>query len=238
MRSYSSLLGHLLASTGEIDGYCELHQSYASELDLVRMALDVQNTYAEPLTGDRLFDKLLHRGSTLNTAITDRSDVHVILAARTPAPTLASMIALGTRDSSVRWASNPARALLHYQRRLDDLQALATTLKRGAVLIADEITRDSESTRRQLAAFLGLPSIPDRYKLRARTGHAGFGDSSTQIMSGSIQLIPTEPRSQLSPVSAEIFAEASESFAQFVANPAVASLNHIGEYDRYRIAAS
>ena len=75
MRSYSSLLGHLLAETHAVDGYSELHQTYESDLDLLRMAIDVQATHSEEIQGSYLFDKLLHRAYTVATQLAMRDDV-------------------------------------------------------------------------------------------------------------------------------------------------------------------
>jgi len=233
MRSFSSLLGHLLAACDEVDGYSELHQSYRTELDLLRMAIDVRGTYDEPLAGTRLFDKLLHRRPVLEPAICNRSDVHVILAVRTPADTLASLIRLGSQDSSVSWAANPDRALLYYQRRIGDLAALASQIDSAAFMVANELVRDNAAIRSQLASFLDLPAIPATYPLHARTGHKQFGDTSANIISGTIQPAPSTADDAAIPPA--VLEQANQAFSDLLADPALSQLTLIGDLSRYRV---
>src|SRR5262245_8745309 len=60
MRSYSSLLSHVLGSHPEIDGYCETHLRYRWGLDLWHLRRKVQRLTGEPLRGRYVLDKILH----------------------------------------------------------------------------------------------------------------------------------------------------------------------------------
>src|SRR5215467_8996279 len=51
MRSYSSLLCHILGSHPEIDGYCETHIKYRWYFDLLRLRYRVVTLTGEPLRG-------------------------------------------------------------------------------------------------------------------------------------------------------------------------------------------
>lgn len=232
MRSYSSLLGHLLAETDAIDGYSELHQTYTSELDLVRMPLDVQATHDRPLRGDYVFDKLLHRAYTIDPALAGRADVRIIFSIRTPLPTLASMVELGLSDRSVKWAAEPDRALLHYQRRLSDICALAEWVPRGAFLVSNDLVASPRPTLDSLGEFLGLDeSIPERYSMQPRTGVKKFGDSSDRILAGEIRSDHDNGKSTL---PAEVIAAGQAAFSAALSSKALRRLTPIGDPEQYR----
>lgn len=231
MRSYSTLLGHLLAATDEIDGYSELHQAYDSDLDLLRMPIDVQNTQDAPIAGRYLFDKLLHRQCRLSAEFADRPDVRVILAVRTPGPTLASLIELGERDQSVKWAADPKGALRHYERRLEDVQALTAVFGRAAFIVTDDLVERTEPTLEALGRFLGLSSaIPTTYDMKPLTGLKRFGDSSKLIRSGRLRVGRRAKRRTL---PSEVVHAAQSVFDETVRAALAASLVPIGEPESY-----
>jgi hypothetical protein len=60
MRSYSSVLSHILGSHPQIDGYCETHIRYRWHFDLLRLQRRVRQLTGEPLRGDYVLDKILH----------------------------------------------------------------------------------------------------------------------------------------------------------------------------------
>jgi len=231
MRSYSSLLGHLLAQTRSIDGYSELHRAYTTEDDLERMASDVRATLDGPLMGDRLFDKLLHRACTIDPAIVARDDVRIILSVRTPAATLASLVALGSRDDSVRWAADPERALLHYQRRLEDIRELAKCAPDAALLVADDLFRSPRSILDEIGVFLGLDEpVPEHYRLQPLTGHKRSGDSSAKIRSGVIRNDPVEADGEVPPA---VVAAGVDAFNAALAGEELRALTPLGGPHEY-----
>src|SRR4051812_40983666 len=60
MRSYSSLLAHVLGSSPEVDGYGETLLRYQLPLDLWRLRRQVRRSTGQPLRGTWLLDKVLH----------------------------------------------------------------------------------------------------------------------------------------------------------------------------------
>src|SRR5262245_63080843 len=60
IRSYSSLLSHVLGSHPEIDGYCETHLRYHFPFDVMRLRRRVRKLTGEPLGGRYVLDKILH----------------------------------------------------------------------------------------------------------------------------------------------------------------------------------
>ena len=230
MRSYSSLLGHLLAENGEVDGYGELHRSYDNDDDLVSMGHQVQTTYDRPLTGRFLFDKLLHRSLRLAPEIVERPDTKVILSVRSPRDTLASLITLGRNDSSVQWAKKQSGALRHYTRRMADIEQLAEAHPSCGFLIADELIARPGETLSEIGRFLSLAEpLPQTYTPKPRTGAQQFGDTSEHIRSGRLQP-PTRRRVWVRP---SVLRQAQNAFDQLLGSQAIAQTTQLCDREPY-----
>lgn len=188
MRAYTSLVGHLLGSHPEIDGYYEMHQGYASATDLDRQA----RRYAEQdrfKPGSRyLFDKLLHNDYALQLEQFDPGRTVVLMALRPPEPTLKSIVHLFERKPGNDPYADPAGATDYYVERLRALAAFARRYpQRFHYFDAELVCRDAPRLLATLGAWLQLSSpLADRYQSFARTGIAGTGDSSPAIASGRI----------------------------------------------------
>ena len=188
MRAYTSLVGHLLGSHPEIDGYYEMHQSYTCADDLARQA----RRYAEhdrPKPGSRfLFDKLLHNDYTLELERLDPNRMIVLMALRPPEPTLKSIVSLFARKPGDDPYADPRGAATYYIERLHALAAFGQRYPRQFHYFDAQLIR--ADTARLLAALsqwlqLGSP-LAERYQSFARTGVAGAGDSSPAIATGRI----------------------------------------------------
>ena len=115
MRAYTSLVGHLLGSHPEIDGYYEMHQSYASAEDLARQAQRYAEQHSLKPGSRYLFDKLLHNDYTLALEQLDPDRTIVLMALRPPEPTLKSIVSLFARKPGDDPVCRPGRRrdLLH-----------------------------------------------------------------------------------------------------------------------------
>ena len=100
MRSYSSLLAHILGSHEEISGYSEIHQSYRWWYDLMRLRYKVYLANNNQLNGRFVLDKMLHNRSYISDSILNRNDVHIILMLRNPEDTARSIINMGIRAAN------------------------------------------------------------------------------------------------------------------------------------------
>jgi hypothetical protein len=188
MRAYTSLVGHLLGSHPEIDGYYEMHQSYRSAADLETQA----QRYAEhdpPKAGSRyLFDKLLHNDYTLALEALDPAPTVVLMSLRPPAPTLKSIVSLFARKPGDDPYADPAGAAAYYVERLHALADFARRYTGRFHYFDAELVPDaSERLLSTLASWLLLGSpLQANYRTFARTGAAGAGDSSPAIAAGRI----------------------------------------------------
>lgn len=188
MRAYTSLLGHILGSHPEIDGYYEMHRSYASSEDLERQ-VRVYTEQEHPKPGSRhLFDKLLHNDFTLNLALPGLGDAAILVALRQPEPTLKSIVTLFAKKDIDDLYADPAGATAYYVERLHALATFGRQQpKRYFYFDAERIRTDTRCLLDDLGRWLQLESpLTEHYQLFSQTGTAGKGDSSPAIASGHI----------------------------------------------------
>src|SRR5215469_2188157 len=102
MRSYSSLLCHILGSHRQIDGYCETHIKYRTRWDLWRLRSRVVRLTGEPLHGRYVLDKMLHNYPLAASILRSRYTRWIVLLRR-PLPTVQSIVNMGLRYSDIAW---------------------------------------------------------------------------------------------------------------------------------------
>lgn len=188
MRAYTSLVGHLLGSHPEIDGYYEMHLRYASPADL-ELQRQRYGEHDRLKPGSRyLFDKLLHNDYTLALERLDAAPLVVLTSLRPPGPTLRSIVRLFARKPGRDPYADPAGAATYYIERLHALAAFAEQhAGRFHYFDAPLVLDDSARLLDTLGAWLQLASpLAQHYQAFARTGLAGAGDSSPAITSGRI----------------------------------------------------
>jgi len=199
MRSYSSLLSHILGSHPQIDGYCETHTKYRTRLDLWRLHHRVRKLTAQPLEGDYVFDKILHE-YPLARSILDSSRTRGIVLVRQPCATVRSIIEMGLNYSPVAWHRDFERVARYYETRLAGLLRLAEALRGRVVFLeAESLVSRTRAVLDQLEVFLELRSpLQPEYRLFAHTGEMGFGDPSEAISAGRVTTVPRESRTAVS----------------------------------------
>jgi hypothetical protein len=187
MRSYSSLLCHLLGSHPEIDGYCETHIKYRTGFDLLRLRRRVAKLTGERPSGRYVLDKILHDYPLAGSIVRSRSTRAIILVRR-PAPTVRSIMNMGLRYSAIPWYRDTEAVARYYEARLASLVRLADRLDARAIwLEAHELVSGAGPVLTRLAAFLALREpLRSSYRKFAHTGEAGYGDPSEEISKGSI----------------------------------------------------
>lgn len=188
MRAYTSLLGHLLGSHPEIDGYYEMHRSYASASDLEDQVRRYREQH-DPKPGSRyLFDKLLHNDYTLALERLDPDRTVVLMSLRPPEPTLKSIVNLFSCKPGDDPYADPRGAAAYYIERLHALAAFGHRYpRRFCYFDATLIRTDTRRVLAALGAWLHLDSpLTEHYLSFARTGIAGAGDSSPAIASGRV----------------------------------------------------
>lgn len=193
MRSYSSVLAHVLGGHGEISGYLEAGLSYQQPADLAHLgprlvALGVSARHR------LLLDKLLHNSFMLGAPVLADSRVRLVFFVRRPLPTLASIGALG-KLHTIAWYQDPTAVTAYYCERLRAVADMARVADCPRVWFeAERLTQEPEPVLAGLTRFLGLREpLSSTYAVQARTGEPGFGDPSALIREGRILSPATSP---------------------------------------------
>ncbi len=194
MRSYSSLLCHILGSHPDIDGYCETHIKYRWYFDLVRLRRRVVKLTGEPLRGRYVLDKVLH-DYPLAGSILRSPAARAIVLLRRPKATVRSIMNMGLRYSDIAWYRDVDAVARYYETRLSSLVRFADQMGGRAILLeAEELLSDTPSVLARLAGFLELGEpLKSTYRRFAHTGKAGYGDPSENIARGERLLREAQP---------------------------------------------
>ena len=187
MRSYSSLLSHVLGSHPQIDGYCETHLRYRFSFDLWRLRAKVKRLTGEPLRGRYVLDKILHNYPVAHGILANPRTRAVFLL-REPADVVQSIIHMGTHLDPLEQNTNVGQVTSYYEARLRRLAELAPVLgERAAFLPSEALLTNTDDALAFLRDFLELHQpLERRYRSFAKTGEPGFGDPSPAIRSGEI----------------------------------------------------
>jgi hypothetical protein len=187
MRSYSSVLSHVLGSHPQIDGYCETHLRYRFSFDLLRLKWRVRKLTGEPLRGRYVLDKILHNYAVA-TAILENPQTRAIILLRQPVDVVQSIVHMGRHLDLNEQNSNVANATQYYVERLGQLTKLARAFgKRAAFVESETLMSRTDEALSFLQNFLSLDSpLERRYRSFSKTGKPGYGDPSEMIHSGEI----------------------------------------------------
>lgn len=210
MRSYSSLLAHILGSHPEIWGHSERLQTYEGGRDLLKWRCE---EYRAGSGGSYryLVDKILHNGYGVSDSLLARADVRTVIFVREPKATLSSIVRLGRRLSAeasdyldFEWVHG------YYARRLDRLVHYARVVGERALFFdASALVRDTDPLLTGLGDWLGLTSPLRRtYTVFPDTGAPMKGDPSDSLKSGSV--LPETPHREDVEFPAELVDSAEE----------------------------
>ena len=195
MRSYSSLLCHILGSHPQIDGYCETHVKYRTRFDLLRLRSRVVKLTGEPLRGRYVLDKVLHNYPLASSILRSPNTLSIVLVRR-PVPTVQSIVNMGLHYSDVAWYRDLDAVARYYEERVAALVRLADEL-RGRVMFleAETLLSRTGDVLQNIGRFLELSEpLQSDYKRFAHTGEGGFGDPSETITTGRVTNAARDPR--------------------------------------------
>ncbi len=187
MRSYSSLLSHILGSHDNIEGYSEMHLAYKKKMDLLTLRYRVYILNNKELTGDYIFDKILHNHYISDTILNDNK-IKILFMLREPEATLKSIVKMSDNLKNPNRISNIDKISKYYSNRLKYLEKLVErTNGKGVYVDAEKIVDNTDFVLGYLTDWLQLPSkLSSEYKTFSKTGKPGFGDPSDNIKQGKI----------------------------------------------------
>lgn len=188
MRSFSSLLCHILGSHPEISGYAEAHLSYFGRLDLQRLARKVQQVTGNPVLGRYVLDKILHNHREIAPGILSRPEMKVLFLLRNPEDTVQSILNLSRVRNTKGRFNDPVRVMDYYTGRLQQLEGYGAQLGRNAAFLTSEnLIDDTDRVLGELARWLELgTALKADYRTFRFTGAPGYGDPSETILAGKV----------------------------------------------------
>jgi hypothetical protein len=191
MRSYSSLISHILGSSPEIDGYVEMQRQYASRTDLVRLRLAVARMNGDRLSGRYVLDKVLHDKWQVDDAVLRDRSVYPLFSVREPEATIKSTVAmaLSRKGGASDWKADVAKVGDYYIGRCASLVSLAERRPaRSAFFVGERLIDRSEETLAMLTSYLGLSTpLSSSYEKFENTQKRKYGDPSENIAAGEIK---------------------------------------------------
>ena len=195
MRSYSSLVCHILGSHPQVNGYCETHVKYRSRFDLLRLRSRVVKLTGEPLKGRFVLDKVLHN-YPFASSILRSPNTQAIVLVRRPVPSVQSIVNMGLLYSDIAWHRDIDLVVRYYEERLATLVRLADELRGRVMFIeAETLLSRTGDVLQSIGRLLDLSEpLRSDYKRFAHTGEGGFGDPSETITTGRVTNATREPR--------------------------------------------
>jgi len=187
MRSRSSLLSHILGSNPEILGYSELHRSYWGRLSLLKMRAILHAESGASLKDKYLLDKILHNHVISKKALKIANPRFIYLLRR-PHNTIKSIVNMGKRTELKKYR-DPSAATDYYCKRLKFIEEQYRRIRADHFLIeSHDIVERTGNVLSSLQGWLDLDAPLSRsYRIFRNTGNPGFGDRSSNILSGKIR---------------------------------------------------
>jgi hypothetical protein len=192
MRAFTSLAGHILGSHPQINGYYEMHISYADAAALDRQITVFQENDILKPNSRYLFDKLLHNDYALKLERLHLTNPKILVSLLEPEQTIKSIVDLFVQKAADDPYASPAGAANYYRKRIQALADFCRTAHSPYQYFDAELFQHGpERLLPKLADWLELDSpLSEHYQIFSQTGKARKGDSSVHIHSGKIDRTP------------------------------------------------
>ena len=188
MRSYSTLLSHILGSSSDISGYRENHISYNGQINLLKLRYRTQMAIEGKLGGTYVLDKILHNHWRISESILQKPNLKVLLTIRKPQDTVKSIINMGQKFVDEDWYLDHVKVADYYSGRLKAIAAYAELLgEKAAYFNAEDLIEQPDILTTNLSNWLQLKDpLKTEYKQFRDTGKPIHGDPSSNILEGKI----------------------------------------------------
>jgi hypothetical protein len=182
------VLSHLLGSNPRILGYSELHMSYLSQTDVIRMRETLHQEFNCNLHDKYLLDKILHNRYIIRNEMFEIMKPKIIFLLREPKATIKSIINMG-HVLGHEWHTSQEKASEYYCSRLLNLEKYASEIGGDFFFIeSDNLINNTDCILDSLSHWLNLnDSLQKNYATFANTGRVGYGDFSNNISSGVLK---------------------------------------------------
>ena len=189
MRAFTSVVGHILGSNPQINGYFEMHLSYEDASAIARQIELLEGSDGLKPGSRYVFDKLLHNDYPLMPERLGLAGTKILLVLREPDQTIRSIVSLFRKKGPGEPYAKPAEAARYYVERLAALADFCAARAGGYWYFdAEALRRAPDRLLPALSRWLELETpLTERYETFSRTGLARSGDSSPTIRSGRIR---------------------------------------------------
>jgi hypothetical protein len=203
MRSYSSLLCHILGSHPEISGYSEAHRSYFGRNDLDRLARTVRKSTGEAMLKRVVLDKVLHNQREIASDVLRRPDVRCLFLLRNASDTIASILNMAHSLRHSGEFSDPSLVAIYYAQRLAQMEQYGAYVAGRALFVESErLLDDTAAVLARLAQWLELAQpLSAQYRTFRYTGIPGHGDPSPHINAGKIVASDADRHRDYAPIA-------------------------------------
>ncbi len=184
MRSYSSLLSHILGSHPEICGYFETRLSYVGLKDFLRLRYCLRD--CDRRNFKYFLDKILHNKHIIADKYLKKGNIKFIFLLRSPVDTVPSIVNMN-RGKGLDMSY--AKAAEYYMARLDRLNYYWGNIdsKNKIFLKSEDILENTDNFLKRVQEFLELEdSLKKEYNIFEKTAKKGRGDTSDNIKKGII----------------------------------------------------
>jgi hypothetical protein len=192
MWSYSSLLGHILGSSKNIDDYFKMHRHYFSRKSILVAKLHYLKNHNPAASHRYFFDKLLHDHLEVSYSLLNSLGTKAILILRQPEPTILSIIKMAHSRGFESPVITAEGAINYYRSPLKVLIKIGKELKGNFLLLKSEsVLQESDSTLALLHNDLQLNEpLSNSFNKFPNTSKAKFGHMSGNLQKG--QISPSE----------------------------------------------
>lgn len=188
MRANTSLMGHLLGSHKQINGYYEMHIGYYSLKSLIRQKILYSQEHSIKQNSVYMFDKVLHNEHHISERIQKHPKSHFLISIRAPEFTIPSIVSLYKKINPSHEFTTPEFAAAYYCERLELLADIASVKNFNYLYFdADAIKSKPTLTLQRISQFLELETtLSTKYEKMHNTGKEKAGDSSSSLLKGEI----------------------------------------------------
>ena len=121
MRSYSSVLGHIIGNNPEINGYYEMHLNYDNCKSFLRQKSRYLENHEFKKESKFLFDKILHNEHEINFDLISRKKSKIIITIREPEETILSIVSYYAQHNNTHNYSKIVHAAEYYKEKIDPI---------------------------------------------------------------------------------------------------------------------
>jgi hypothetical protein len=188
MRSYSTLIGHILGNHPRVFGHRERHRSYTTSKDLAAFRYHMFLESGKAGKG-YAFDKLLHNHCEVSDEVLQNAKVKLFAVLRKPEATMKSVLNLGRLKGETTGFGDEGWVRDYYCGRLlricEDVERAPLGVR---YFDADEMRNNTAAILRGFERWLDLDGgLSEEYELFEDTGaQGGRGDWAGQIRTGKV----------------------------------------------------